>query len=361
MSDELLERVIGFGRELRDEGLPVGTGQIAEFTRAATLLGPADYYWAGRATLVTRQADLRTYDLVFDRYWKGHRGRRTELKEVIERVRGVADDEGLEGGEQGREVNPDAERASRLELLRTRSFASLSNEELRELARLVARLSVEVPLRRSRRRQPSRRGAPDVRRTLRRSFRTGGEPVERAWRERRQRPRRVIFILDVSGSMASYSRGLLMFAHAALRNGRGWECFCFGTRLTRVTRALARTDPDAALARAAVEVLDWDGGTRIGDSLKQFLDRFGHGGMARGAIVVICSDGLDIGDPDVLALQMRRLTRLAHQVVWLNPLSEQVGYRPIARGMAAALPYIDMFASGHDWASLETLASALAE
>jgi uncharacterized protein with von Willebrand factor type A (vWA) domain len=171
----------------------------------------------------------------------------------------------------------------------------------------------------------------------------------------------VIFILDVSGSMASYSRGLLVFAHAALRTGGNWESFCFGTRLTRVTRALSRSDPDVALARAADEVQDWDGGTRIGDSLKQFLDRYGHGGMARGAIVVICSDGLDIGDPELLAEQMRRLTRLAHRLIWLNPLSEQAGYQPIARGMSAALPFVDTFASGHSWASLEALARELAD
>ncbi|UGS35918.1 vWA domain-containing protein [Capillimicrobium parvum] len=361
MSEELLDRVIGFGRELRDEGLPVGTGQILEFSRAAAMLGPADLYWAGRATLVTRRADIKPYTLVFDRYWTGNYGRRVEMKEVIERVRGVADDGGLEGGERGRDVTPDAERASRLELLRTRSFAKLTPEELSELARLVARISLAVPLRRSRRRQAARRGAPDLRRTLRRSFRTGGEPVERAWRERRLRSRRVIFIVDVSGSMASYSRGLLVFAHAALRSSGNWEAFCFGTRLTRVTRALMRTDPDVALARAADEVLDWDGGTRIGESLKQFLDRYGHGGMARGAVIVICSDGLDLGDPAVLAAQMRRLVRLAHRVIWLNPLQEQAGYRPIARGMAAALPYVDTFASGHSWASLEALADELAD
>jgi uncharacterized protein with von Willebrand factor type A (vWA) domain len=353
--------VIGFGRELRGEGLSVGTGQIVEFSRAASLLGPGDLYWVGRATLVMRRADIKPYDIVFDRYWKGNYGRRYELKEVIERVRGVADDGELEGGEEGRDVTPDAEKASRLELLRTRSFATLNEAELRELARLVARLSLAVPVRRSRRRQPARRGAPDLRRTLRQSFRTGGEPMHLAWRERRRRPRRVIFILDVSGSMASYSRGLLVFAHAALRTGGNWESFCFGTRLTRVTRALSRSDPDVALARAADEVQDWDGGTRIGDSLKQFLDRYGHGGMARGAIVVICSDGLDIGDPELLAEQMRRLTRLAHRLIWLNPLSEQAGYQPIARGMSAALPFVDTFASGHSWASLEALARELAD
>jgi uncharacterized protein with von Willebrand factor type A (vWA) domain len=360
MSDALLDHLLGFGRALRLEGVTVGTGQILEFCRAAALLGPADFYWVGRATLVSRRGDIKTYDTVFRRYWKGDLGQELTATEIIERVRGVADDDGLVGGDRGRDVQPDAERASRLELLRSKSFSRMSEQELRELGRLIAHLRLAVPLRRSRRRRPAHRGDPDVRRTLRRSLRTGGEPLERAWRDRRPRQRRVIFILDVSGSMASYSRGLLIFAHAALRADAGWETFCFGTRLTRITRSLAKSDPDTALTRAAEQVHDWDGGTRIGDSLKQFLDRYGHGGMARGAVVVICSDGLDIGDPVVLDAQMQRLARLAYRVIWLNPLQEQAGYQPIARGMAAALPHVDAFRSGHNLASLEALAQELA-
>ena len=204
-------------------------------------------------------------------------------------------------------------------------------------------------------------GQPDLRRTLRRSFRTGGEPLDRAWRRRRTRPRRLILLLDVSGSMDSYSRALVMFAHAALKTDRRWEAFCFGTRLTRVTRALEGSDPDEALTRAAAQVVDWDGGTRIGDSLKRFLDEYGHGGLARGAVVVICSDGLEVGDPAVLADQMARLSRLANSVIWLNPLQESPAYEPLARGMHAALPYIDVFASGHNVASLEALGEQLAK
>ncbi len=360
MSEELLDRLHGFGTALRREGLPVGTGQILEFARAAARVSPGDYYWVGRATLVTRQPDIRTYDVTFDRYWNGQEGRPVTIKEVIERVKAVADDDGLEGGERGRETKPDADRASRIELLREKSFSKLTEAELAELGLLMARLRLMVPARRTRRRQAARRGTPDVGRTLRRSFRTGGEPLERAWRGRRERRRRVIFILDVSASMASYSRGLLLFAHSALRADERWEAFCFSTRLTRITRALGRRDPDAALDRASVEVEDWDGGTRIGDSLRQFLREHGHGGLARGAIVVICSDGLDVGDPEVLEEQMQRLSRLAHRVIWLNPLQEQKGYQPLAGGMRAALPYVDTFASGHNLASLEALARELA-
>jgi uncharacterized protein with von Willebrand factor type A (vWA) domain len=361
VSDELLDLLLGFGTELRREGLPVGTGQVLEFARAASQLSPGDYYWIGRATLVTRHADIRTYDLSFDRYWKFQQGHPVTTKEIIEKVKSVADDDGLDGSEKGRETQPDSHRASRLELLREKSFSKLSHDEFEELATLMARLRLMVPARRTRRRTRARRGDPDVRRTLRRSFRTGGEPLERIYRDRRLRRRRVIFILDVSSSMSSYSRGLLLFAHAALRADERWEAFCFSTRLTRITKALARTDPDVALDRASAEVDDWDGGTRIGDSLRQFMREYGHGGLARGAIVVVCSDGLDVGEPEILKEQMERLSRLAHRVIWLNPLQEQQGYQPLARGMAAALPHVDTFASGHNLASLESLAAQLAE
>jgi uncharacterized protein with von Willebrand factor type A (vWA) domain len=260
------------------------------------------------------------------------------------------------------ELAPEVELAlaSPIELLRQKSFADCSPDELRELAELMARESLAVPLRRTRRRRAAKRGAPDLRRTLRRSFRTAGEPVERAWRERRLQPRRLVLLLDVSGSMADYSRALVMFAHAALRANPRWEAFCFGTRLTRVTRQLRAAGHDEALRLAAAQVVDWDGGTRIGESLKRFLDDFGHGGMARGAVVVLCSDGLEVGDPELLGEQMARLSRLAHRVVWLNPLQEDPAYEPLARGMKAALPYVDDFAGGYNLASLEEVADRLA-
>jgi uncharacterized protein with von Willebrand factor type A (vWA) domain len=153
----------------------------------------------------------------------------------------------------------------------------------------------------------------------------------------------------------------VMFAHSALRADRRFEAFCFGTRLTRVTKALAGSDVNEALERAAAEVVDWEGGTRIGESLKRFLDDFGHGGMARGAVVVVCSDGLDVGDPELLREQMARLSRLAHRVVWLNPLKEDPAYEPLARGMKAALPYVDVFTRGHNLESLEALGELLGE
>ena len=352
------ERLVAFGRALRAEGLPVGPGRVLEFCKAAALLGPDDLYWTGRATLVGRHEEIPVYHRVFYSFWGDTGGQPYAMTYTVERVRAEADDV-PPSADRARQTNPSAIRASRLELLRGKSFASLTSAELEELALLMARLRIAVPTRRSRRRQPARRGTPDVRRTIRRSFRTGGEPLERAWHRRRRRQRSIVLIVDVSASMTAYSRGLLLFAHAALRSNASWEAFCFGTRLTRVTRALKLVSADEALQRAAEEVNDWDGGTRIGESLKSFLDYHGHGGLARGAIVIICSDGLDIGDPELLANQMERLSRLAHRVVWLNPLREQAGYEPRARGMAAALPHVGTFASGHSLAALEQLAREL--
>jgi len=343
---EPVEVLTRFSRALRDEGVPVGTGRIVRFCRAAALLDARDLYWAGRTTLVARRQDLAVYDRVFASFF----GKREARAEHAVRVRVES------------ELAPEIELAlaSPIELLRQKSFADCSPDELRQLAELMARESLAVPLRRTRRRRAAKRGAPDLRRTLRRSFRTAGEPVERAWRERRLQPRRLVLLLDVSGSMADYSRALVMFAHAALRANPRWEAFCFGTRLTRVTRQLRAAGHDEALRLAAAQVADWDGGTRIGESLKRFLDDFGHGGMARGAVVVLCSDGLEVGDPELLGEQMARLSRLAHRVVWLNPLQEDPAYEPLARGMRAALPYVDDFAGGHNLASLEEVAARLA-
>ncbi len=317
---------------MRDEGLRVGPGRVVEFCRAAALVEPKDLYWAGRLTLVSRRDEIAVYDRVF----------RGVVAEPPVRVRVRVEKE-------------EVALASPVELLRKKSFAQLTEEELAEVAELMKRVRLRVPMRRTRRRERSRRGAPDLRRTLRRSFRTGGEPVERAWRERRRRQRLLVLLLDVSGSMADYSRALVLFAHATLRANARWEAFCFGTRLTRVTKALTRRDANEAVSQAVEEVVDWNGGTRIGESVAALV----RTGVPRGAVVVICSDGLDVGDPDLLRDQMARLSRLAYRVVWLNPLKEDPAYEPLARGMHAALPYVDDFLSGHNLASLEALGRAL--
>ena len=340
---EAVETLVRFGRALRDAGLPVGPDRVASLTQAAALLQPGELYWAGRATLLSRPEQIPTYDAIFSAFFgppQPSQGPPIRIRVQVE-------------------AEADVGLASPVELLREKSFSRCSREELSQLAELMSRIDLAVPRRRTRRREPSRGGSPDLRKTIRRSFRTGGEPLERAWRRRRKRSRRLILLLDVSGSMDAYSRALVMFAHAALRSDRRWEAFCFGTRLTRVTRQLEGSDPDEALSRAAAEVVDWDGGTRIGDSLKRFLDEYGHGGLARGAVVVLCSDGLEVGDPDLLSEQMARLSRLAYRVVWLNPLKEDPAYEPLARGMRAALPHVDHFWSGHSLASLEDVAAAL--
>jgi hypothetical protein len=319
---------------------------VAEFCRAAALLEPGDLYWAGRATLVGRPQDIPVYDKVFAGFFGASSSARTGDR-VRVRVSGAV----------AREV--DVALASPIELLRTKSFAECSPEELDLLADLMQRSLPVTPRRRTRRLVKARRGSPDLRRTLRRSLRTGGEPLERAWRQRRLRPRRLVLLLDVSGSMTDYSRALVLYAHAAVRAGLCQDAFCFGTRLTRLTRALAAPSHDEALRRAAAEAPDRDAGTRIGESLKSFLDDFGHRGLARGAVVVVCSDGLEIGDPALLGEQAARLRRLAHRVVWLNPHKGDPQFEPLTRGLRAALPHVDVFASGHNLASLDELGEVL--
>lgn len=339
-----LERLVAFGRALRAEGLAVGTGRVESFCRAAGLIELDDLYWAGRATLVAGPAEIPTYDRVFRSFFGGEGDERPPPPPPRSALLLVDEHE--------------VALASSIELLKRKSFARCSPAELEQLATLMERLRLDAPRRRSRRRRPARTGAPDLRRTLRRSFRTGGEPFERAWRERRRVRRRLVLVVDVSGSMADYSRALLLFAHAALGADRRWEAFCFGTRLTRLTRAISSGEPNEALSRAAAEVFDWDAGTRIGESLRQLLADYA--GVVRGAVVVVCSDGLEVGEPELVREQMARLSRLAHRVVWLNPLRENPAYEPLARGMSAALPYVDVFASGHDLASLEALGADLA-
>jgi len=246
------------------------------------------------------------------------------------------------------------------EVLRAKSFDELSETERIAADHVIRALAVHLPTRRSRRYRPSPYGRRfDQRRTLRASLRTQGEPFRRAWRDRRRRVRPLVLILDVSGSMSAYSRALMQFGFAAMRAGRRVEVFCFGTRLTRVTRALARSEPDDALREVAAAVVDWNGGTRIGASLKELLDRWSQHASMRGAVVVLCSDGLERGEPALLAAQVARLSRLSHRLIWVNPLKGSPRYEPLARGMAAALPHVDVFLAGHNLESLESLCEVL--
>jgi len=355
-----LEAALGMARALRAAGVPVGTGRMLSFARAASAVPADDLYWAGRATLVSRREDLAAYDRAFADAFGAPTPPEPPAPQHADRVRSTVVPRELGVAAGARDEGQETTLASPVESLRRKSFADCTPDELALLARLMARLRVRAPTRRTRRLAASRDGVPDLRRTLRRAMRTGGEPIDRAWRRRRVVRRRLLLVLDVSGSMSTYSRALAMFAHAVLRAGPDWEVFAFGTRLTRMTRALSAADPDQAIAAAAAEAADWDGGTRIGAALKRLVDEHGRTRVVRGAVCVILSDGLDVGDPALLGEQMARLARLAHHVVWLNPLKGDVAYEPLARGMAAALPHVDVFRPGHNLASLEEVAEVIA-
>lgn len=348
--------LVGFGRALRTAGLPVDTRRLIAFREAAELLPEGELYWAGRATLVARRDEIPVFDRVFRAYFSGGRESARLTVRLRPRLRAVPLGAHAQATGAADPAVPGVALASATEVLRRKSFAACSADELAEIARLQRRLRLATPPRRSRRRAPSRTGEPDLRRTLRAALRTGGELLSPARRQRRLRRRRLVLLVDVSGSMSPYARPLVDFAHATVRADRRFEAFAFGTRLTRLTRALDTDRLDDARWRAAEAAADWDGGTRIGASLKTFCDRYGRPGLARGAVVVICSDGLEVGDPEALGAQMEVLHRLAHRVVWLNPLKENRDYEPLARGMAAALPWIDVFASGHSLESLEAIA-----
>jgi uncharacterized protein len=362
-----LPALVGLGRELRTEGVAVGTGQLVAFSRGVAILDPSDagdVYWAARACLMSRHEDLGAFDRAFRR-WAGHAGGiAMKVTGELPRLPAVAPRDDLGSIRRRLESTSDADRgkvASSADVLRTKRFAECTPEELATLATLMAQLRLRLPDRRVRRTSPAAKGRyPDLRRTIRRAMRSQGELLDQSWRARRVKPRRIVLLLDVSGSMAGYSRALLQFAHTAARHAAvPTEVFCFGTRLTRVTVALRHRQPDQALARAAETVVDWEGGTRIGDSVRAFVREWGRRGMARGAVVVICSDGLERGDPAALGAEMEKLARLAHRIVWINPLKGDPRYQPLAGGMAAALPFVDVFLSGHDLASLEALAALL--
>jgi uncharacterized protein with von Willebrand factor type A (vWA) domain len=365
--DQFTGLLVGFARSLRAAGLTVGTGDVLSYCSAMRPLDPADLtdlYWAGRVTLVNRPEDIEAYDRVFRRYFLDQDGpgggvpmlpaAATGSTLAAELVQPLAAPDERDGDEDRAVLGL---LASDVDVLKHRSFTACTPAELAALRRIMTRLRLTPPQRRTRRTRTGPSGRTlDMRAMIRRSMRMHGEPGELAFRQRRTRPRPLILVLDVSGSMADYSRHLLQFAHTARHAAGRVEVFCFGTRLTRITRALAHRQPDAALAAAGELVTDWEGGTRIGDSLRTFVQRWGRAGLCRGGVVIICSDGLDRGDPDVLAAAMERLSRLCYRIVWLNPHSSG---RPNTLGMMVAAPHIDLLLSGHDLASLEQLAKTL--
>ena len=361
-----------FARVLRGLAIAVPIGNVLTFTEALGTVGVGDrsrVYWAARATLVRRHEDFPLFDRAFAVFWEG-RGTADagdvdqETQQISIVMDGDDDDESGDDDDGDAEASDDPTiqlRFSATEVLRHKDFGAYSDDELRLAQQLMSQLRFAGPPRQSLRLTASRRDhrRPDLRRTVRASLAAGGEPVQRHWREPGERMRRMVLLLDVSGSMEPYARALLRFVQAAVAGRQKVEAFAMGTRLTRITKELGSRDPDKALGLAASRVTDWSGGTRLGECLRWFNDEWGVRGMARGAIVIVLSDGWDRGDPVLLADQMRRLQRITHDLVWVNPLKVTPCYAPLARGMAAALPYVDHFVEGHSMAAMEELARVI--
>jgi len=372
-------RRLGFlAAALRAGGVRVGVGELLAAHGALAAIDPSsrgDAYNALRTVLCSRHSDLEVFDAAFVECFGEAPARdfgRDEPPPALEIAsialpKAPAPPPGSPPPDEPVEWDPDVVPAawSSVELLKQKDFATYTEAELALARRLIARLAMRGPRRPSRRTRAAHRRGPrpagarhDLRRTMRASLRYGGEPVERRWRERTDRPRPLVLVCDVSGSMESYARMLVQYLQAAVAASRRVEAFAFGTRLTRITHELRGKDPDTAVRRASDAVADWSGGTRIGDALAT-LNREYARHVGRGSVVVILSDGWDRGDPILLQLEMQRLARCAHNLVWLNPLKASPDYEPLTRGMQAALPFVDHFLAGDSIQSLEELADLL--
>ena len=374
-----------FNRRLYEAGVPTTAERAARFAQALELVRPESrrrLYWTARGVFVTDQAQVRAFDRVFASVFGGQGSADGFEPAEVEATASASD--GSAGAEPrdtrevvGGDLSPGSadESGDRLEpvpdvpvpvaasdeeVLRAKHFDALAPTELAQLYRLMERLEIATPARRLRRARRHRRGERiDLRRTLRGSIRTGGDPIRLARRRRRVVPRRMVLLCDISGSMEPYARAYLQFLTCAAGSGPNAEAFVFATRLTRLTRALRLRSPERAIQRAAAAAPDWSSGTRIGDALKEFNDRHGRRGMARGALVVILSDGWERGEPALVAREMERLSRLAHRIVWVNPRASSAGFTPRAGGMAAALPYCDALVSGHSLDALDEVIEAI--
>jgi uncharacterized protein with von Willebrand factor type A (vWA) domain len=367
------EVLLGFTRALRTAGVPVTVDRAQGFLAATARLG-ADRrratYLAGRATLCGSPDDLARYDQVFAAYFDARdgllRARPTATPTGLPTMPAPSSfprDERPGPGEADPEEDVLRALASDTEVLRHRDVAGLSAAERRRLAAMFGTLAPRPPRRRTPRHRAWRRGRVDAGRTLRASLRRMGEPADIAWRRRGTRPRRVVLLVDVSGSMSGYADALLRLAHrftqAVREQGGVVETFAVGTRLTHLTRAMRVRDAERALVAAGETVPDWSGGTRLGETLRVFLDRWGRRGLARGAVVVVFSDGWERGDPALLGEQMAQLRRVAHRVVWVNPHRGKAGYEPVQQGVVAALPHCDHFVAGHSLATFAELAEVI--
>jgi len=388
----------GFSQRLHEANVPVTPSQTAQYTRALKLTKPvsrARLYCTTRAIFVTGFQQVPAFDRVFASVF-GSRKRSINpddydvqledddnpVDQVDSETPDDMDDQNVmerEGGQDAMSMNAGdgdddqddeesekeqlvpLQEASEEEALSHKNFQALNSDELALLYKLMVRLQLATPDRVTRRKRKGRRGEHmDMRRTLRKSLHTGGDPIMLARKRRRVHPRRLVLLCDISGSMEPYARAYLQFLHAARATGPYAEAFVFATRLTRLTKQLAGRNPQRAIRRATEAAPDWSSGTRIGDALKQFNDRYGRRGMARGSVIVILSDGWERGDPDLVAREMQRLSRLAYRIVWVNPRVAAAGFSPKAGGLVAALPHCDALVSGHTLKSLEEVADAIA-
>jgi uncharacterized protein with von Willebrand factor type A (vWA) domain len=371
-----------FGRRLHDAGVPVTAERAAWFAEALAAVEPISrrrLYWTARGVFVSDLTQVRSFDAVFASVFGAAPALGDATEDETASTESAPTDEPrrtAEGAPRGGATATDSVTAppaeptteeipvpvlaSDEEVLRTKRFDALSPDELARLYRLMTRMRIATPSRRTRRAERDRHGKRiDMRRTLRGSLRTAGDPIRLARRRRRVVRRRLVMLCDISGSMEPYARAYLQFLTCAAGAGPNAEAFVFATRLTRLTRALSSRNPERAIQRAAAATPDWSSGTRIGDALKAFNDRHGRRGIARGAVVVIMSDGWERGDPALVAREMQRLRRVAHRIVWVNPRVSAREFEARAAGLVAALPHCDALVSGHTLEALDEVADAI--
>ena len=365
------ELFVEFGDALRKADQSVGSDDILAFCTAVSELNPTDLvdiYWSGRITLVHKKDSLPIYTQKFREFFLNADSIATDSRKKKIQATSIATasfdipdvEEGTPSG--GEEEKKMGFVSSTTDIFRTKEFKDCSPEELIKLRQLMRFFKISPPQRVTRRLQPKKNGNKvSMRRIAKEVMRNHGEIKNLLFADKKRKLRPIVFILDVSGSMADYSRNLLQFAHTARKAHEKVEVFCFGTRLTRITKILDRKSPDEAMKIAGDAVLDWDGGTRIGDSLEKFLKNWGRKGTSRGSIVVICSDGLDRGDPRTLSEAMERLSRLSYRILWMNPhKGDQQKFEPNTMGMIIAEPFIDQIVSGHNLNSLQEFTKSLA-
>ena len=370
LSEGFDELFVEFAQELRLHGMLIGSDDVITFCNAVSVLDATnvmDVYWGGRTCLVRRKENIPVYNEIFQRFFFDNWD--DEVSEAKKKFRAqvsttstieIPENERTEQGDSNDDTKMGFMAASH-EIFRNKAFNECTPQELAALRKMMSNIRINPPIRKTSRLVATRKGKKlNMRKIVRENMRALGENREIFYTKKKEKLRPIVFILDISGSMADYSRNLLQLAYSARSANQKVEVFCFGTRLTRVTRSLSRRNPDQAMELAGAEALDWEGGTRIGDAVNTFLKKWGRGRVGRGSIVVICSDGLDRGDPETLAKSMEALSRIAHRVVWMNPhRGDTDRYVPTSMGMIIAEPFIDEIVSGHNLKSLEEFSRKL--